>query len=187
MTTAAVAGIGAANGTRGKTGRKGSKGIDGSDGDKGSAGDKGFGLYDIVPSLTTITGTVGNSFSTDQNIPGDVGVWSILVPMNVQIPFALENGGVSIASTTATRNCAPIHNQPCIDPPELESSGLCSGSYTSPTAPPGKVCVYPSTLQNVILLRANALSKGGFEVEWRSVPSVNASTEMQASWAYTAP
>lgn len=184
MTTAAVGGVGAANGTFGKQGSKGSTGVDGLDGDKGAPGVRGQNIFDPLPSLKTVTGSFGKTYLSQQNIPGDVAAWSILLPINAQLSHLLEDAAVGVAEVLG---CSPIRGQPCIDPAELQSSGLCTGSYTTPTAPPGKVCIYPSTLSNVTMLRGNALRRNGFEIEWRSVPSLTGRTEVQGSWAYTAP
>jgi hypothetical protein len=67
----------------------------------------------------------------------------------------------------------------------------CTGSATSPTAPPGKVCIYPSAggpvngdAHGVAMLPGTEGSRFGFQINGQTGPSGAA---MNGTWAYTAP
>lgn len=73
----------------------------------------------------------------------------------------------------------------------------CEGNPGAPTAPPGRLCIYPSIygdVNNVTLNGEGALEalaypivdgKHGFRVEWQA--AVPGYSSFYASWAYTAP
>jgi hypothetical protein len=60
----------------------------------------------------------------------------------------------------------------------------CLGSFTSPSAPPGVLCVYPSNLSNATALRATGNSRFGFSLSWFA-PNDAVQTSGRATWAYT--
>jgi hypothetical protein len=64
----------------------------------------------------------------------------------------------------------------------------CTGSFASPTAPPGKVCVYLKDAINVtdVVTIAAANVPRAFLLSWEAQDDASHST-MQIAWAYTAP
>jgi len=59
----------------------------------------------------------------------------------------------------------------------------CTGSFTSPSAPEGVLCVYPSILSNAAGLRAEGLSRFGFRFSWLATKEA-VQTSVSATWAY---
>ena len=79
-----------------------------------------------------------------------------------------------------------------------DDDASCTGTYTLPTAPAGKVCVYlwPSAplSPNVtsILVGGDApgspeFSRNGFYISWSTAASASNAVYVYARWAYTAP
>lgn len=173
-------------GDKGPTGSKGFRGKKGERGDAGAQGDAGASLFETMPSLKTITGSIGGTFTTSQNIEGNRAQFSLLQSIHAVLSAALNNDVVIVASTKETAHCRGGGN-PCVSEEELQRASLCTGSVSKPTAPPGKVCIYPSLVSNVINLTGDGVGTSGFELRWASEPSSEASTEVEAVWAYTAP
>ncbi len=125
--------------------------------------------------------------------PGDSFVYVQSIMGTTPVP--LVNATVTVANNAATAGaCAPDN---CLTLDEYLESSNCTGTYQAPTAPPGRLCIYPFNLNNVESksLIANtappnddALTTNripGFYVEWRSArPDY---TSFGATWAYTAP
>ena len=170
----------------GTVGNKGATGDRGAHGDRGPTGDKGASLFETLKPLTTVRGSVGGVYNSAKVISGNRPPFSLLQSFHATLGNALSDAEVIIANTSYTTRCAQGPSS-CIAPEELALSSLCMGSVYAPTAPPGKVCVYPSILSNVINLSGKAVGKAGFELDWTSEPSSSEETEVQASWAYTAP
>jgi hypothetical protein len=60
----------------------------------------------------------------------------------------------------------------------------CKGSFGSPSAPEGVVCIYPSGLSNAVGLSGVGLSRFGFRLTWLA-PNESVQTSVAATWAYT--
>jgi hypothetical protein len=69
----------------------------------------------------------------------------------------------------------------------------CTGSFNSPTAPRGKVCIYIDVLYMAYDLQAQLVaaeanpaegSPYGFGVQWFTA---SGTSKVKATWAYTAP
>jgi hypothetical protein len=77
-------------------------------------------------------------------------------------------------------------------PGALDGDAACTGTSAAPTAPAGKVCLYPSGLPNALITSlagfqydTAADSKFGFGV--RAITSGAGTVVARGSWAYTAP
>lgn len=72
---------------------------------------------------------------------------------------------------------------------------ICTGSAETPTAPPGKVCIYPTFAFHILTAiglpnYGQANSSYGFQIRWSARrEGVGASQETMffGVWAYTAP
>jgi hypothetical protein len=70
-----------------------------------------------------------------------------------------------------------------------EGAGECTGSYATPTAAPGYLCIYLNITSNATGITGNvpggAATPCGFLVDWNT--STTGSSGVMGSWAYTAP
>jgi hypothetical protein len=162
------------NGPMGLSGQQGPQGPQGSPGAPGAAGPKGeTGLegkpgqsaLTPLPSGQTERGVIGLATSANEASGQELTFASLPVPA----PVALDSYHVLVAGVT--------------------DSGACTGSYASPTAPGGDVCIYIT--QNVndtglggIVPSAQPTSSG-FGLFWRTVTT--GTSFVEGDWAYTAP
>lgn len=137
-----------------------------------------------VPSGQTITGVVGSAVQS----PG-AGGWAALASFGGKPPTALSSGNVVIASNAELATACSGVAANCLSAEEVVNTASCTGSNTAPTAPAGKLCVYPVTVTNATALRAAPVPEGGsthgFAVTWTAV-AVGTSA-FSGVWAYTAP
>lgn len=125
----------------------------------------------VVPSGRSIVG----EFSLDSVGSGGNAV-VFYVPFGAAVPSPLVSADVSFAAA-----------------PFTDSDPACTGSVLAPTAPAGKVCIYPDTYQNIQTSAALAvrglLSSRGFLIYAPFVSGAPAGARMflTGTWAYTAP
>ena len=179
-------------GEKGETGTQGLKGDQGIPGLKGEKGDTGLAGQN---GLTGSPGTDGQDgsdfFSTIPSSKSVRGAFSVVSPSVAVIslpapaPAPIQPSDVLVAWTPAILN-----DQVCRDYPNLcftaqqllKDRTVCQGSVALPTAPPGKVCIYPTGRGNPIegLSFSTDASANiyGFKISGQG---------LEATWAYTAP
>lgn len=157
---------------RGPSGRQGLPGQAGPAGPAGPAGKDGApGRSALEPlhSGETIRGVVGGDF--DANAAGnDFGV---LETFPVPAPQPVNDANV------------------VVDGGDDDEANRCTGTPEAPSAPPGVVCIYPtSVVANATGFRGKDVivggsSRFGFELLWAAEDPGD--TLLQAIWAYQAP
>ncbi len=153
----------------------GQAGAVGPQGPAGASGPRGFSAWDVIPSGTTVTGNFvfdseisitndDNTYARDVALPGVAPVSLTSTDVN----FSLSSGGAA-----------------------GDGNAACSGSISTPTAPPGQVCIYRQTSSNSLDLRGFPAPLGdrGFQVVWSAdgFNSIGNDFTVYATWAYTAP
>jgi hypothetical protein len=167
-------------GRDGAAGPAGSQGDRGPQGERGPQGDRGPAgvslLEDEVPSGATITGAFGGVRVGAIDNPSRL--WAETVSLPVPAANDLTNDKLGFA-------------------PSYEQTGTkrdwCTGSADNPTAPPGRVCVYPIQSDRVFnvnpLQMTNSHEGGGlrrgFTIWMQNTTS--GSFTLTGTWAYTAP
>lgn len=193
LTTSAIKKFTTTLGLKGPTGEKGAKGDQGDKGPTGDQGAAGVGAFDIVPSGRSIFGVIGGVLTGPVSSAGDEAKWSTVGSITGILPHSLSDTDVIVAYNPVFSNCAltaPNRNRfPCLNASDLSQASRCTGSVDSPTAPPGKLCIYTSSMNNAYDVQGIAARNGrtGFDVQWKSVPSESPVTEFKAVWGYTAP
>jgi hypothetical protein len=141
---------------------QGAQGAQGPAGPPGAAGAPGTSVFaEEIPSGTTVT-----------------GVWATLVEDTAGVSFPVP---APDAPQDSDVNFAPDASSATDD-----DDASCTGSFQSPTAPPGKVCLYVDVMgPGVGTLRGYGLGRRGFFVY--SLPNSPSNTGARGSWAYTAP
>ena len=145
----------------GETGPQGPQGPIGPEGPEGEPGTSVFA--DSIPSGTTVTGFFGHQ------MPLAAGKF---LQFGVSFP-------VPAPSPPTAVNFAP--NSDGEDDPE------CTGSTADPTAPAGKVCLYPSGLSGTGAISGETGNRHGFLVKIESNGANPDFVGLRGSWAYTAP
>lgn len=73
----------------------------------------------------------------------------------------------------------------------IDDDATCTGSYNSPAAPPGKVCVYLSgTTADATNIQAQShgnLGRRTFGVQWTDTAANDSDVYLKATWAYHQP
>ena len=180
ITMQTITGIASAQSSAGPQGPAGATGPAGTQGIRGADGVSGFGP---IPSGTTIHGVVGNFGS----ISG-YGILSSYSSFAGLAPSALTDLDVIVKATRAvTDSCQNLTD--CLDSEELSAQGFCTGSAENPSAPAGKVCIYPTNFINVYGLHAITVGNGkyGFGINWAGDRTLLSYSVFDAVWAYTAP
>ena len=180
ITVQTIAGIAVSQSAAGPQGPAGATGPTGAAGSRGADGASGFGP---IPSGTTVHGVSGNFAS----ISG-YGIQSSYSSFAGFAPSTLTDLDVIVKATRAvTDACQNLTD--CLDSEELSGQGFCTGSAENPTAPAGKVCIYPTTFINVYGLHAIAVGNGkyGFGTNWAGDRTLLSYSLFDAVWAYTAP
>lgn len=138
----------------------------------GSTGPRGQSAWDTIPSGQTVTGVNGfaGTYPSDR-------IQNLAIPLPGKAPVALTTGNVNIASDIFTET--------------TDDDATCTGTSAAPTAPRGKVCIYPyfATYSDLVLLNgasATQLPTDAFFVAWQ-MKTPATSTQLFFTWAYTAP
>ena len=171
-------GLAGAPGVAGANGTPGVAGTNGVDGTNGTNGARGFSAWDTIPTGVTVTGTI----TYDSHLSGNA--WNDIVTVDLPgvAPVALTLADVNFDANSGA----------------LDADATCTGTAAAPTAPPGKVCIYLDSFDNVDI--ANTSAEQGL-LDTRSIsiaitpsllvpigPGPDYGDEyLFASWAYTAP
>ena len=172
-------------GSQGPSGPAGPPGPIGQTGPAGAAGQPGASAFDPIPSGATVYGVIGTGNAT----PGNPFVWTT-ASLPAPAPAALSNSDLLIATTSGLSSACPTLSS-CLSASQIaRNNSACTGTAENPTAPAGKVCIYPrvwvfmTSAEAYIVGASDAeTTKYGFGVQW---DSSNGST-FGAVWAYTAP
>jgi hypothetical protein len=147
---------------RGPRGLRGLAGPAGAKGDKGDKGDAGRSALSALQTGETVFGII---YSEGLGA-GKRGTYASLP---IPAPTALDS--------------AHVHVDVADDPGDL-----CTGNYTTPTAPAGYVCVYLNASSNATgqdgFVPFGQPTKYGFNMNWDTAAG---QYYTQGSWAYTAP
>lgn len=137
-----------------------------------------------IPSGTTVFGVVGGNFQS----PG-VADWAVFSSLPGTASMSLVADTVTVASTTELLAACGGTAASCLDASELTATALCTGTTNLPTAPAGRLCIYPEVVINASGIVASPVpapgSAVGFSLGWNSPAAGN--TAVRAIWAYTAP
>ena len=141
----------------------------GTQGIQGAPGPRGYSAWDVIPSGVTVTGTA--AFDGHQGTGADLD--SITVDLPAVAPVALTSANVNFRATGGVDDADPT----------------CTGTFVTPTAPAGKVCLYLYTsfaVRNisgyVSLLPTRAFSIGFYPISYDNWDEI-----LKVVWAYTAP
>jgi hypothetical protein len=111
---------------------------------------------------------------------------------------ARDNVGTSLGSITALDSLGPTGAEVVLSNADItvdggsdENSNVCQGSPSIPLAPPGMVCVYPTTITNATNIRGLEMAEnggfyGGFRIAWEPT-GANQLSAVEATWGYTHP
>ena len=136
-----------------------------------------------VPSKETVTGVIGGSIQAAGS-----GTWSTDASFGFKPATSLLSTDIIVSSSSQlTSGCSGSATN-CLSSEEVTGSVNCTGSVSNPTAPAGKLCVYPTNVVNANQIRAFADpesgSTHGFTVSWNAINS--GTSTVDAVWAYTA-
>ena len=142
-------------------------------GPTGPTGPRGVSGWDTIPSGTTVTGTGVYDITTSVADVDDI----IFVPLPAKAPVPLTAADVGSAPD-AFGATFPVES-------------TCTGSFTSPTAPAGKACVYFNVVSVAwtsvgVGLAIAASSTDGFTIEAATAAN-DTNAFFTYRWAYTAP
>jgi hypothetical protein len=139
-----------------------------------------------IPAGQTVLGVIGGDFDS----AAINSTWGVIGSLPAQLDPSLTSADIIVASTTELLSACGGLASNCLHADELSASSTCTGTTTSPSAPEGKLCIYPFSLVNTTDI--NGLSAGttagaanGFEVRW-TAENVG-DTRFAAVYAYTAP
>ena len=140
-----------------------------------------------IPSGHVVSGVIGFDDHASASFEDFAGFASF--------PVAELPGGAGLVSTdilidetpAVLSSCGKASN--CIDSDSLDTSNVCTGEVDNPTAPAGKVCIYPVGMSSNATFLGNTVpfsgSRSGFEV--RGVANGSGDIYFQGIWAYQAP
>lgn len=156
-------------------------------GTNGTNGTNGSSFYDTIPSGVTITGVIGGDFN-NYNTSGDYRVYhSFPAP----IGRVLTSADVIVANTSVVDNdCTGATT--CLSATEATAASTCTGTAGLPTAPAGKVCIYPITASNAsdidgfVFSLTGQTTTHGFFLDF-AVDGGAGDVYVTATWAYTQP
>ena len=168
---------------KGADGPKGDKGDTGAAGPAGATGARGQSAFDTLPSGTTVRGVIGMGDSTPAAF-----LWTT-ASLPAPAPQPITGSDILIAQTSAvTSACSTLSD--CFTSVQLaKNNALCTGDAINPTAPAGKVCIYPRVwiqmqgAEGAVVGDSGETSIYGFGLQWDS----SSGSTFGAVWAYTAP
>jgi hypothetical protein len=173
-------------GSQGPAGPQGLTGSAGPAGDAGPQGPAGAGAFDPIPSGKTVKGVFGGY---DDNIYEPGGNF-VIISLAASAPVGIESEDIII------RGIPSLFYNGCPECSEAYDDGtICSGSPEAPTAPPGKVCIYPTHTGNVARAAGSTgawdfPTSDGFQIGWGLYVETGSShrdSSFYGVWAYTAP
>ena len=124
-----------------------------------------------MPSGTTVTGRIYTE--TVATATGQYVVENVNLP--AVAPVGLNNAHVNFAPDSSTAT--------------TDDDTACTGTYTEPTAPAGKVCLYLGSYTGLSAIAGYAwFDQGGGAFYARGTTAVaSGQVNIYATWAYTAP
>jgi hypothetical protein len=160
----------------------GPQGPQGAVGPQGPQGIRGVSAFDWLPSGAVLRGVISGGAQATAN--------SQYFRFSESLPGALTH--ILSNNTVVVKNNSVVDNNcqgECLHSSEIQYSDNCTGTIQAPTAPPGWLCIYPSSRTNVREITGLAVPDGGsaygFEVRVKSMGS--GEVKFQGVWAYTAP
>jgi hypothetical protein len=158
------------------SGPQGPAGAPGTPGTPGTTGPRGFSAWDTIPSGTTVSGPFGYDSTSGTAHVDDY----VTITLPGTAPAHLGNTKVNFDN-----DASPVTN---------DDDATCTGSFSSPTAPAGKVCLYVIETGGLATAQGlsddnnvdSALESRGFAIEV-STDADNADIYIKGAWAYTAP
>jgi len=147
-------------------------------------------LTRAIPKGATVYGVIGGRYVARGGEETYLAMSSL--PARTT-PVFDEESDIQVTNTAA---CAADSN--CLTAEESDVASTCTGTAANPTAPKGKVCIYPVTRLNAKFLVGFHVLEGangnapapasfstGFRLGWES--ESEGETSVEAVWAYTAP
>lgn len=121
----------------------------------------------VIPSGQTVTGEI----SFDAHQPDNTNSDRIGVDLPGVAPVPLANDTVNFASNAS------------------DNDPTCTGTADAPTAPPGKVCIYPDGILGISSLEGDVgrLETRHFRIAFVPAGVPDGDMLIYATWAYTAP
>jgi hypothetical protein len=136
----------------------------------GGAGPRGLSAWDTIPAGVTVTGTDYWKFP---GVDAPLRVFGASVDLPAATPVPLTDATLGQKASSAAW--------------DGDEDPQCTGSFASPTAPPGTLCVYLKDaigVTNVRTIPSGALR--AFLFTW-DAETANQHSTLQIAWAYTAP
>ena len=152
-------------------------------GPQGTQGERGVSIYDQIPSGQTVTGTVGY----DDEAPSYLGDFWLFVTLNTSHDLTNEN--VIVVNNSVVDNDCSLASCLSVNEQNAQANSGCSGTIEAPTAPAGKVCIYPHGRINSTNIEGRILPtipRQGFQVRFDNMGS-DQDLFFRATWADTAP
>jgi hypothetical protein len=167
-------------------GAKGEQGI------QGMQGEQGQSAFDLMPSGASIFGVIGNTVPVSQLDQTLLAYASFPALLSQD----LRGSDIYIKINSAVDN--DCQSGQCPSTPYNATSSLCTGTPAAPTAPAGKVCIYPRFVTNGRSSSFNATPVGdsdfngafgrhGFRLSLDAAGAGGGEMGFEAVWAYTAP
>jgi hypothetical protein len=155
----------------GATGPAGAPGAPGGTGPMGVPGARGLSAWDVIPSGQTVTGNFG---ITEQYSAAASVNFSVSLPARAPTAILTANVNFAVDASTVT----------------TDDDATCTGTAAAPTAPAGKVCLYPylstfGTATGLNGFQAQNLGDQAFYITY-AIPSAT-TVSLFLTWAYTAP
>ena len=141
-------------------------------GPAGPAGPRGYSAWDTIPSGLTVSGLL----TFDAATTGDTGSDYLQVDLPGLAPVALTDANVNFGPDAFAAT--------------IDDDASCTGTYTAPTAPAGKVCLYVSNVSGMFAASGYApaaLRDHGFQVGYVPKSPGVQDLYLYATWAYRAP
>ena len=142
--------------------------------------------FSSIPSGKTVTGFIGYDA---ENVDSSGDYW-VFGSLPAPLTTVLTEETVTVVNTSAIATaCSGSTCLLASEKTESDASG-CTGTSTAPTAPAGRLCIYPTGSNNINSMFGLHLGSGaqGFAVSV-SADGTAAGNDLyfQAAWAYTAP
>jgi hypothetical protein len=188
------------------------QGVKGPAGPPGPAGAPGRSALSGLGPNETIRGSVGDQFQVPKGSEFPVAATATFP---VPIPFGVDDPHIVVHGVFSDPNDPDKGQWGYYDEERLDNPHQCTGSAAEPTAPPGFVCIYPYSTENIAcdpppkdvtecgtqpagIVFGSSLEgkqKWGFQVTWAGECKYQYglcekpaySTSFFANWAYTAP
>jgi hypothetical protein len=167
-------------------GEKGDRGAVGEKGQQGDVGERGVGVFDTIKSGTALFGSL---------IQVSAGRTYAVGSLPAILPQMIEASDILIVRNDVLTEACPSPYSPftCFSfVQRIADASVCTGSFETPSAPAGKLCIYPSRVMfasPTISLDAVVTSSSVFSPSF-SLTNDSGTVEgasFRGVWAYTAP